>query len=61
MVLKMSANYIYVNPVKQLRGEIYLPGDKSISHRALILTSIAKGKSLIKQGDAKGQGLSGYP
>ena len=48
MVLKMSANYIYVNPVKQLRGEIYLPGDKSISHRALILTSIAKGKSLIK-------------
>ena len=33
------------NPV---RSEISIPPDKSISHRALILSSIARGKSLIK-------------
>jgi len=44
----MSADYIYINPVRCLKGEISLPGDKSISHRALILASIAKGKSIIK-------------
>ncbi len=35
----------FPNPV---RGEISIPPDKSISHRALILSSIARGKSLIK-------------
>ena len=44
----MSTNYISVNPARCLRGEISLPGDKSISHRAIILTSIAKGKSIIR-------------
>lgn len=33
---------------KCLRGDIITPGDKSISHRALILNSIAKGKSRIE-------------
>jgi len=37
-----------VKPAKCLKGEITLPGDKSISHRALILSSIAYGKSVIK-------------
>lgn len=31
-----------------LRGEFTPPGDKSISHRAIILSSISKGKSTIK-------------
>lgn len=31
-----------------LRGEFTPPGDKSISHRAIILSSISKGKSIIK-------------
>jgi len=52
--LKMSVNYIYVNPVKRLKGEVYLPGDKSISHRAIILASIARGKSIIR-GIQKGE------
>lgn len=31
-----------------LRGEIYPPADKSISHRALIFSSIARGRSVIR-------------
>ena len=34
-------------PAKQLNGEIAVPGDKSISHRALILNSLAFGDSKI--------------
>lgn len=34
-------------PPKQLFGEIVVPGDKSISHRALILNSLALGSSKI--------------
>ena len=33
-----------INPI---RGEIIFPGDKSISHRALMFASLAKGNSLI--------------
>ena len=32
---------------KGLRGEITLPGDKSISHRAIMLASLADGRSEI--------------
>lgn len=37
-----------VQKSKPLRGEITIPADKSISHRAVMLASIARGKSLIK-------------
>jgi len=36
-----------ISPPKQLVGEISVPGDKSISHRALILNSLALGSSQI--------------
>ena len=36
-----------ISPPKQLAGEIVVPGDKSISHRALILNSLAIGSSKI--------------
>jgi 3-phosphoshikimate 1-carboxyvinyltransferase len=36
-----------VRPVARLRGELRLPGDKSISHRALMLATIATGESHI--------------
>jgi 3-phosphoshikimate 1-carboxyvinyltransferase len=36
-----------ISPPKQLVGEVAVPGDKSISHRALILNSLAIGKSQI--------------
>ena len=33
---------------KRIKGEISLPGDKSISHRAIMLGSIAQGKTRVK-------------
>ena len=36
-----------INACSSLRGEIMPPGDKSISHRAMILNSIAEGKAKI--------------
>ena len=37
-----------------LNGEITIPSDKSISHRAIIFSSLANGKSIIKN-FSKGQ------
>jgi 3-phosphoshikimate 1-carboxyvinyltransferase len=36
-----------ITPVSNMEGSIVLPGDKSISHRALIFASLADGKSQI--------------
>ncbi|MFW5999214.1 MAG: 3-phosphoshikimate 1-carboxyvinyltransferase [Halanaerobiaceae bacterium] len=36
-----------VVPVESISGEMDIPGDKSISHRAIIFTSLAEGKSNI--------------
>lgn len=32
---------------KPINGEVYVPGDKSISHRAIMLGAIAKGKTVV--------------
>lgn len=37
-----------VAPTKGLRGEFVVPGDKSISHRAIMFASLAQGKSRIR-------------
>src|SRR5262245_52810873 len=37
-----------IRPVARLRGEVRVPGDKSISHRALILAALATGESTIR-------------
>lgn len=37
-----------VKPVERLKGEISLPGDKSISHRAVFIGGISKGKTKAK-------------
>jgi 3-phosphoshikimate 1-carboxyvinyltransferase len=37
-----------IRPVARLRGEVRVPGDKSISHRALILAALAPGESAIR-------------
>ena len=41
------ADRVTVRPARRLRGEIRLPGDKSISHRALLLALLAAGESRI--------------
>lgn len=47
-----------VNGVSGLKGELALPGDKSISHRAIILGSVAEGKTSIKNFPTAGDCLS---
>ena len=37
-----------IKPVRKIQGSIILPGDKSISHRAVMISSIASGRSRIK-------------
>ena len=37
-----------VSKIKNLKGEITIPADKSISHRAVMFSSLAKGKSIIR-------------
>ncbi len=39
---------VTVTPLKRLLGELCLPGDKSISHRAAMIASIAHGKSTLE-------------
>jgi 3-phosphoshikimate 1-carboxyvinyltransferase len=36
-----------INPTKSLRGEISVPGDKSISHRSIMLGSLAEGTTRV--------------
>jgi 3-phosphoshikimate 1-carboxyvinyltransferase len=42
-----DADAIIIRPATRLRGRPALPGDKSISHRALLLALLAEGESLI--------------
>ena len=39
---------VVVSPINRVRGELRVPGDKSISHRAAMLGSLADGESVIK-------------
>jgi len=38
---------IKLSPAKKVEGELIIPGDKSISHRVIILGSLGKGKSIL--------------
>jgi len=44
---------VRVRPIRSLKGEVFPPGDKSISHRAIILASLVRGKTLVS-GISKG-------
>lgn len=37
-----------VKPVKRIEGSLRVPSDKSVSHRAIILPSLAEGESVVK-------------
>ncbi|MGO9117671.1 MAG: 3-phosphoshikimate 1-carboxyvinyltransferase [Desulfomonilaceae bacterium] len=41
-------NGLKIRPARQLKGKVVLPGDKSLSHRALILAGLADGASRIE-------------
>jgi len=44
----MTQIIVQVSQEKPLRGKVFVPGDKSISHRALMLGSLAEGVTTIK-------------
>lgn len=41
-------DFLEIHPSGPLRGELRMPGDKSISHRAVMLASLAEGRSAIR-------------
>jgi 3-phosphoshikimate 1-carboxyvinyltransferase len=43
-----TADVARIGPAKRLRGSLTLPGDKSISHRALMLAALGEGESRIE-------------
>jgi len=45
-----ASGVAHVRQAARIRGRLPLPGDKSITHRALILAALAEGESLIKDG-----------
>jgi len=45
-----------IKPVRCLKGKSALPGDKSISHRAIILASLTRGKTLVS-GISRGEDI----
>lgn len=44
----MLANRLHLRPGGHCQGEVTLPGDKSLSHRAVMLSSLAEGDSTIR-------------
>ena len=47
MTAVTSTDAVVIRPAGRLRGELVVPGDKSISHRALMLATLAHGASRI--------------
>ncbi len=37
-----------ISKVNSIKGELRVPSDKSISHRSIILPSLAKGETIVK-------------
>jgi 3-phosphoshikimate 1-carboxyvinyltransferase len=47
-VISAATRTVTVHPARALRGALTIPGDKSISHRALILAALAEGTTRIR-------------
>jgi 3-phosphoshikimate 1-carboxyvinyltransferase len=43
-----NEDLVTVNPITRIRGDLRLPGDKSISHRAAMIALLAKGESALE-------------
>lgn len=44
----MTEQYFISSPVHSMQGDIVVPGDKSISHRAIMLGAIAEGITTVE-------------
>ena len=45
--MKQEASAVTAHPAATLEGAVSVPGDKSISHRALILGALAVGETIV--------------
>ena len=45
---KHEDSSVVVNPVNRLAGEMRVPGDKSVSHRAAMMAALACGASVVE-------------
>ena len=46
--MRLRFDSMIISPAKRIRGELAVPGDKSISHRAAMIAALARGTSRIK-------------
>lgn len=46
-VREVAPSHMTLSPATSLKGELTIPGDKSISHRAIMFGSLAKGDTLV--------------
>ena len=44
----MNSSILVSDKVNSLKGEIEVPGDKSISHRAVLLSMLSEGQTIIE-------------
>lgn len=47
LIVQSKMFHMKINPAARLKGEVILPGDKSISHRAAMLSALANGETRI--------------
>src|SRR6185503_7386219 len=47
-ISNINDDAVIVTPIDRLRGELCLPGDKSISHRAAMIAAVAHGESILE-------------
>lgn len=45
---EINSSYLIITPANKLKGTITVPGDKSISHRAVMLGALAEGKTEVE-------------
>jgi 3-phosphoshikimate 1-carboxyvinyltransferase len=46
--IETSGGAVTVTPIRRVRGEMRVPGDKSVSHRAAMVASVAEGRSVVR-------------
>ena len=58
MDLQKESTTRTITPVSRLRGEVRVPGDKSISHRSFMIAALAEGRSTIRNASTAGDPMS---
>ena len=46
--MNLNEDYVVISPASRVRGELRLPGDKSISHRAAMIAALGDGESRLE-------------